>query len=259
LADIIALSHLLFFKRLGFDYSPYKNLDAYIQNNAKRQSVIDSTPKHWMSSDDSTAMNDCLKLINEGKEENKEEKVEYQKPEKEESKETKEESKEIKLKLYKFNGSPYARRVIMYLKERNIEYEEVDIDLFKGEHKNPEYLHQKNPRGKVPCLQDGNITVYESMAIIHYLEFKYPYSGLYPTDLKERAETETRIQDYNTNSCFSSSFYLPFFGPKEKWDLKSLEPEFEKYDKEMKFLDKLLEHGKYFNGTDVNIILKLEI
>jgi glutathione S-transferase len=161
---------------------------------------------------------------------------------------------ETKLKLFKFDGSPYARRVIMYLKERNIEYEEVDINLFKGEHKSPEYLHQQNPRGKVPCLQDGNITVYESMAIIHYLEFKYPHSGLYPTDLKERAETETCIHDFNSNSCFSSSFFIPFFGPKEKWDLKSLEPQFNKFIKEMEFLDYLIKHGKYFNGTDVKFI-----
>lgn len=64
------------------------------------------------------------------------------------------------LKLY---GSPLsgpARRVALVLKEKEVPYEFVHVDLQKGEHKTPEYL-KKQPFGQVPCIVCG---------LLHFLE-----------------------------------------------------------------------------------------
>ena len=81
------------------------------------------------------------------------------------------------LKLYAHPFSNNAMRAQLYLDEKGLPYEYVTVDLFKGEHKQPAYL-AINPRGQVPCIVDGDITVYESVAIVQYLAQRYPEAGL---------------------------------------------------------------------------------
>ncbi|KAH6767253.1 glutathione S-transferase PHI 9 [Perilla frutescens var. hirtella] len=52
-----------------------------------------------------------------------------------------------------------AKRVIMCLIEKEIEYEVVDVDLLKGEHKSPQYV-QLQPCGVVPVIEDGDYKLY---------------------------------------------------------------------------------------------------
>ena len=65
-----------------------------------------------------------------------------------------------------------AYRCHVLLKEIEIEWEEVPLDMGKGEHKSPEYVNL-NPNGKVPCMVDGDFVLWESMAINKYLAKKY--------------------------------------------------------------------------------------
>lgn len=65
-----------------------------------------------------------------------------------------------------------AYRCHVMLKELGIEWEEVPLDMSKGEHKSPDYL-RLNPNGKVPTLVDGDFVIWESMAINQYLAQKY--------------------------------------------------------------------------------------
>jgi glutathione S-transferase len=77
------------------------------------------------------------------------------------------------MKLYILSGSPPARRVQMYLEERNMKYELIVLSGSDKQQKTEEFL-KLNPRGKVPVLVDDETVLYESLAIIHYLENKYP-------------------------------------------------------------------------------------
>lgn len=65
-----------------------------------------------------------------------------------------------------------AFRCHVLLKEIGVEWEEVPVDMSKGEHKSAEYL-KLNPNGKVPCMVDGDFVLWESMAINKYLAKKY--------------------------------------------------------------------------------------
>src|SRR5262249_36443574 len=77
------------------------------------------------------------------------------------------------IELYWGSGSPFAWRVMLTLEVKGLAYESKLLEFSKGEHKTPVYL-QLNPRGKVPTLKDGDFVLYESLAIMSYLDRKYP-------------------------------------------------------------------------------------
>jgi len=83
------------------------------------------------------------------------------------------------VKVYWGSGSPFAWKILIGLEERNIPYESNLLSFTGGEHKKPEFL-ALNPRGKVPVLQCGSDTLYESMAILLYLENKFSANTLLP-------------------------------------------------------------------------------
>ncbi|MSQ49110.1 MAG: glutathione S-transferase family protein [Betaproteobacteria bacterium] len=74
------------------------------------------------------------------------------------------------LKFY-FNGSPNPTKVALFLEEAGIAYELVPIDTRKGEQFGAAYL-AVNPNGKVPTIVDGDVTVFDSNAILLYLAEK---------------------------------------------------------------------------------------
>jgi glutathione S-transferase len=91
------------------------------------------------------------------------------------------------MKLYGF-GPTRSLRALWALKELDVDFEFVPVNLFAGEHKGPDFL-RLNPAGKVPVLVDGDIIIPESAAIVLYLADKYREKGLLPSSIKERAET----------------------------------------------------------------------
>ena len=82
------------------------------------------------------------------------------------------------LEVYWGSGSPFAWRVLLTLEVKRLDYESKLLEFSKGENKAPAYL-QLNPRGKVPTLKDGDFVVYESLAIMAYLDRKYPAPPLF--------------------------------------------------------------------------------
>jgi len=73
------------------------------------------------------------------------------------------------IEIFWGSGSPFSWRVLLALAVKNIPYESKLVEFSKGMHKSPEYL-KINPRSKVPALRDGEFTLYESLAILQYLE-----------------------------------------------------------------------------------------
>jgi GST-like protein len=74
------------------------------------------------------------------------------------------------LKFY-FNGSPNPTKVALFLEEAGLAYEPIPVDTRKGDQFAPEFL-KVNPNGKVPAIQDGDVTVFDSNAILLYLAEK---------------------------------------------------------------------------------------
>ncbi len=90
------------------------------------------------------------------------------------------------MKLYWHPFSIFPRRVRIALREKGIAYEEVQIDLPGGAHRGEEF-RRLNPFGQVPVLQDGDLVIAESIAILEYLEERYPRPALLPSKAADRA------------------------------------------------------------------------
>lgn len=96
------------------------------------------------------------------------------------------EEKEEELKLYSYWRSSCAHRVRIALNLKGIKYEYIPVNLLKGDHLDPDFK-KINPMGAVPALVDGDVVISDSLAIIMYLDDKYPEPPLLPRDLLKRA------------------------------------------------------------------------
>jgi glutathione S-transferase len=86
--------------------------------------------------------------------------------------------------VYDAARCPYCARVRIVLAEKGLAYEPVEVDLSDR----PAWLYEKNPRGKVPVLEeDGGFLLPESTVIMEYLEERFPEPALWPADPAERA------------------------------------------------------------------------
>ena len=74
------------------------------------------------------------------------------------------------LKFY-YNGSPNPTKVALFLEESGLPYEPIPLDTRKGDQHKPEYL-AINPNAKAPSIVDGDVTVFDSNAILLYLAEK---------------------------------------------------------------------------------------
>ena len=90
------------------------------------------------------------------------------------------------MRLYQNWRSSAAYRVRLALNYKGLSYEQVAIDLRKGDQRRPEFL-KINPQGLVPVLEDDGIVLTQSLPILNYLEERYPEPALLPKDLPGRA------------------------------------------------------------------------
>ena len=102
------------------------------------------------------------------------------------------------MKLYDYGTAPNPRKVRIFLAEKGVEYELVQVDMTKREHKSPEFL-KMNPSGKVPVLEiDDGRYLSESIAICRYLEGVYPQPNLFGVDAFEMGHIEMRNRQMET-------------------------------------------------------------
>lgn len=86
------------------------------------------------------------------------------------------------IRLYGHPLSGHAHRVQLLLSILGLKHEAVTVDLAAGAHKSPEFL-QKNLFGQIPAIEDGDVTLADSNAILVYLASRYDTSGRwYPRD-----------------------------------------------------------------------------
>jgi len=101
------------------------------------------------------------------------------------------------MRLYSTKMAPYPRRVSIYLAEKGLEIDRVEVDIMAMAHKSPEFL-KINPAGKVPVLELSNGDYLpESGAIVEYLEELHPNPPMFGDTAEARAQTRAteRIAD----------------------------------------------------------------
>ncbi|KAL6608207.1 hypothetical protein ACP70R_041270 [Stipagrostis hirtigluma subsp. patula] len=97
------------------------------------------------------------------------------------------------VKVYGWAISPFVSHALLCLEEAGVEYEHVAMSRTAGDHRRPEHL-ARNPFGKVPVLEDGDLTLFESRAIARHVVRKYKPELLREGDLKESAMVDVWLE-----------------------------------------------------------------
>ncbi len=90
------------------------------------------------------------------------------------------------LKLYDHPLSPYAQKVKISLIEKGVEFE-APLPTGIGSGQTDDAFARSNPRGEVPALIDGDVSVFDSTVILEYLEDRYPSPPMLPAAAADRA------------------------------------------------------------------------
>jgi glutathione S-transferase len=152
------------------------------------------------------------------------------------------------IKLYTFPASSNSRIVRIALLEKGLEFERVNVDLAKKEHKTPEYL-KIHPFGQVPALDDEGFIVYDSTIINEYLEDEYPYPSLLPSDSEGRARA--RLMEDLRDSHFNPlcvQIMRELRKPEGERDLSTIEHAKVEIEKCFERMEKTLEGKEYLAG-----------
>lgn len=125
--------------------------------------------------------------------------------------------------FYYGSGSPFAWRVWLALEHKGIDYEMKLLSFSEGDTRKPDFV-ALNPRKKVPVIADGGFSLYESAAIVEYLEEIKPQPSLFPGDARQRAlirrmvcEADQYLSETNSKLLVSVLFVKP-----EEWDAKTI-------------------------------------
>ncbi|HEV7735590.1 MAG TPA: glutathione S-transferase family protein [Candidatus Binatia bacterium] len=90
------------------------------------------------------------------------------------------------MKLYWHPFSVFPRRVQIALREKGVPYDDALVDLPGGAHRAAAF-RRLNPFGQVPVLEDGDLVLSESIAILEYLDERHPTPPLLAADPVRRA------------------------------------------------------------------------
>ena len=151
------------------------------------------------------------------------------------------------LKFYYHPQSPLARRVWIALLEKEISFIPIIINLKDGEQFKPDFL-RLNPFHHIPVIVDDGLRVLESLAILDYLECKYPNHSLLPQDAS-RLATVRMVQMVANNEL--SSLVIPLIAETE--DSPKLLLAKRKIKRILKFFEELLADENYFGGNSLSL------
>jgi glutathione S-transferase len=150
------------------------------------------------------------------------------------------------MKLYHHPLSTFARRIRMQLMEKGVSIDEQLVDMVKAEHKAPVY-RALNPYGRVPVLCDGDFVLYESSAIMDYLESVFPEPPLLPASPQGRASVAMHIKlcDLEIGTHTRGLIFPRRFLPRERWDLVTQEKARASIARHLEVLDAQLKGKTY--------------
>ena len=153
------------------------------------------------------------------------------------------------LHLYHHPRSTFARRVRIALIEKKIEHEAIELNMAGRAHKAPEYL-ARNPYGRVPTIDDDGFVLYESAAILQYLDATRPKPPLTPSDAKGRAlvDMHLRLCDGQLGRYAGVILFPKRFLPKEKRDLPAMAQAKTEIEKHLAIVESTLGNRDYLVG-----------
>jgi len=155
------------------------------------------------------------------------------------------------LTLYHDPISPNSRRVWITLILKGLEFELVELKL-NGEQFKPDFL-AINPFHHIPALVDDGFNIVESLAILDYLEAKYPTPSMLPKDAKDLAIVRM-VQLVTANELLPG--IAPLFPQMLGFpggDPEKIEQAHQKVATVLKFFENLLGDRPYFGSENITL------
>ncbi len=143
-----------------------------------------------------------------------------------------------------------VRKVVWAAQETGVAFERTDAGMAFGIVKTPQYL-ALNPNGLVPALQDGDLVLWESNAIVRYLCAKYGNIELYPTDLARRFDGERWMdwQQTTLNRAGSAAFIQWFRTPEDQRDMAAIAQSTQAMAPQLALLEQHLSTRAFMGGA----------
>jgi glutathione S-transferase len=152
-------------------------------------------------------------------------------------------------------GSPRssAGRCVWALEEAGVPYTIKDVDMRNKEHKSDAYL-KINPMGKVPAMVDGDVTLFESMAINHYVAEKYKKELIGTNDLEKGLSLQWSFWACSElQPPIIEIFIQKVFVPEDKRDQNVIENNLKKLPALLTVLNNSLAGKKYLAGNQFTV------
>ena len=159
------------------------------------------------------------------------------------------------LKLHHHPFSTFSRRVRIALLEKSIPCELVEVDMVARAHRNPPYL-ALNPYGRVPTLEEDGFILYESTAILEYLEATHPAPPLVPADARSRAHVAMHMKlcDVQMARQTGTIIFPRRFLPKDRWDEAAMAQAKKEIEKHLEIVEPQLKGKEYLVGNRYSLV-----
>jgi glutathione S-transferase len=159
----------------------------------------------------------------------------------------------LDLTLWGRASSANVQKALWALGELGLPYEHKLVGGAHGGLDDPHY-RAMNPNMLVPTLQDGNLVVWESHAILRYLAAAYGAESLWRSDVRERAIVD-QWTDWTATTfqpAWISVFWLLVRTPPEQHDRKAIEAAYAKTLSALRILDSHLADRDYLAGNSLS-------
>jgi glutathione S-transferase len=147
------------------------------------------------------------------------------------------------LTFYYGSGSPFAWRVWLALEYKGLPYELRTLSFSAKDALKPEFV-RLNPRSRVPVVVDADFALFESAAIVEYLDERFPAGPkLFPGDVQQRALVRRVVHEVDAYvvQAQEALVHEVFMKSDEStWDAKVIEKARRLFSEEMAYFDKLL-------------------
>lgn len=153
--------------------------------------------------------------------------------------------------------STYVRSVRLALEEKGVPHTLASVDLVKGQHKEVSFL-ARQPWGKMPAFSHEGIDLYESPAILRYIDDVFPQPALMPSTPAARARVNqvmSIVDSYGYPAAITNLFIprilVPMLGGEtDEAQVEAAKPQAELFLKE---ISRLLGADEFFGGNNLSL------
>jgi len=158
------------------------------------------------------------------------------------------------LKIWGRRTSSNVQKVMWLVGELGIEHERIDVGGPYGQLDSPEFK-RLSPHAKIPVLEDGELVIWESHAILRYLAASYGKDRFWPADPAERAAADKWVEWAQTTllRSFSDVFWGYYRTPEQDRDPAFIKGAVERLNGDIELLDGYLAGQRYLLGDQLSL------